>query len=83
MLDIKLYNQYLQQYISEAIRNSNGSNRSISEHLETIQIGRWFVRHQNEKRLALADARAAFDRNRHWPLEIVLSHLGVKHPDQL
>jgi hypothetical protein len=83
MLDIKLYNQYLQQYISEAIRNSDGSNRSISEYLETIRIGGWFERNKVEKRLALADARAAFDKNRHWPLEIILSHLGVKHPDHL
>jgi hypothetical protein len=81
MLDIKLYNQYLQQYISEAIRNSNGSNRSISEHLETIQVKGLFVRHKLERRQALADARAAFDKNRHWPLEIILSHLGVRHPD--
>ena len=81
MLDIKLYNQYLQHYVSEAIRNSDGSNRSIAEYLETIRIGGLFDRHKIEKRQALADARAAFDKNRHWPLEIILSHLGVKHPD--
>jgi hypothetical protein len=81
MLDIKLYNQFLQQYISEAIRNSDGSNRSIAEYLETIRVSGWFVRNKVEKRQALADARAAFDKNRHWPLEIILSHLGVKHPD--
>lgn len=82
MLDIKRYNFYLQQYVSEAIRNSDGSNRSISEHLETIRVSGLFVRHRREKQQALADARAAFDKNRHWPLEIVLSHLGVTHPDR-
>jgi hypothetical protein len=35
------------------------------------------VMHREEKQRALADARQAFDEHRHWPLEIVLRHLGV------
>lgn len=76
-----IYQRYLQEYISEAIQNSDGSNRGIAEHLSTIQIGRFFVTHREEKWRALADARAAFDDHRHWPLDIVLSHLGVELPE--
>jgi hypothetical protein len=78
MMDVKMYRQYLQQYVNDAIRNSDGSNSSISEYLDSIQIGRFFVRHREEKRRAVAEAKAAFDKNRHWPLEIVLSHLGIE-----
>ncbi len=80
-MDIGLYRKYLQQYVSDAMRNSDGSNRGISEYLETIQVKGLFVSHREEKRRALADARQAFDRNRHWPTEIVLSHLGVEAPE--
>ena len=76
-MDIKLYQQYLQEYVGRAIQNSNGTNASIAEHLDTIHIGR-LAAHRLEKERALADARKAFDEHRHWPLDIVLSHLGVK-----
>jgi hypothetical protein len=81
MLDIKMYNYYLQQYVSQAIRESDGTNRGIAEALEMIRIGRWFVTHKLERERALAEARDAFGRNRHWPLEIILSQLGVEMPD--
>jgi len=77
-MDIRLYRKYLQQFVNEAIRNSDGSNRSISEYLETIKVKGLFVTHKLEKSRALAEARNAFDKNRHWPLEIILSHLGVE-----
>lgn len=80
-MDIRLYRKYLQEYVNEAIRNSNGTNRSISEHLETIQVKGLFVAHREEKRRALEEARNAFDKNRHWPLEIILSHLGVERTE--
>ncbi len=76
-MDRMLYQQYLSQYISEAIRHSDGSTRGIAEHLSTIQVKGAFVAHREEKQRALKDARQAFDDHRHWPLEIVLKHLGV------
>jgi len=81
-MDLLSYQQYLQQYVSQAIHNTDGSNRQISEYLSEIQIKGFLVRHRTEKERALADARKAFDEHRHWPLEIVLSHLGVKPDDQ-
>jgi hypothetical protein len=76
-MDRERYQQYLKQYIAEAIQHSDGSQRAIAEHLSTIQIKGVLVLHREEKRRALADARQAFDEHRHWPLEIILKHLGV------
>jgi hypothetical protein len=84
-MDIGLYRKYLQQYVIEGIQNSDGSNRGIAEHLDTIQIKGFFgffIKHKEERLRALADARQAFDRNRHWPLDIILSHLGVEMPTE-
>jgi hypothetical protein len=79
-MNIKRYQSYLQQYVQEAIQNSSGSNAAIYEYLEDIKpVGR-FSAHKEEKRRALKDAQAAFSEHRHWPLEIVLSHLGVEKP---
>jgi hypothetical protein len=76
-MDIGLYQRYLREYVYSAIRDSDGSIGQIRENLESIQVGRFLVRHREEKLRALQDARAAFDEHRHWPLEIILSHLGV------
>ena len=71
------YQHYLRQYVTEAIQNSDGSNRGISEFLWTIQVKGFLVRERSEKERALADARKAFDEHRHWPREIILSQLGI------
>ena len=76
-MDIMRYRQYLNQYVTQAIQQSDGTNRGIAEQLSTIQVKGPFVVHKEEKQRALADARQAFDEHRHWPLEIVLKHLGV------
>ena len=76
-MDRERYQQYLKQYVAEAIQKSDGSTRGIAEHLSMIQIKGPLVLHREEKRRALADARQAFDEHRHWPVEIVLKHLGV------
>lgn len=76
-MDIGLYRRYLNQYVEEAIQNSDGSIYGIAEYLSSIQIGRFLTRHKTEKLRALKDAQQAFDEHRHWPLDIILSHLGV------
>ena len=76
-MDRERYQQYLKQYIAEAIEQSDGSTRGIAEYLSTILFKGLMVRHREEKQRALADARQAFDDHRHWPLEIVLRHLGI------
>lgn len=77
-MNIILYQQYLKQYIMDAIGNSDGSNADIATQLWAKKVSGIFVRHKEEKTRALDDARKAFDEHRHWPLEIVLSHLGLE-----
>ena len=76
-MDRTRYQQYLTQYITAAIRESDGSSRGIAEYLATLQVKGRFVVHREERQRALADAQEAFDEHRHWPLEITLRHLGV------
>jgi hypothetical protein len=44
-----------------------------------MQVKGLLVRHREEKRRALEDAQRAFDEHRHWPLEIILSQLGIEN----
>lgn len=77
MLNIGIYRQCLQEIVQEAITQSDGSNAGISEYLWSVKVSGWFTRNKTEKRKALEEARKAFDEHRHWPLEIVISHLGL------
>ena len=77
MLNIGIYRQCLQDIVQEAITHSDGSNAGIAEYLRSVTVGGWFTRNKTEKRKALEEARKAFDEHRHWPLEIVISHLGL------
>jgi hypothetical protein len=76
-IDLGLYRRYLQETVQEAVQNSDGTTAGILNYLREKQITGLLVRHKNEKTKALADARQAFEEHRHWPVEIVLSHLGV------
>ncbi|OGO38056.1 MAG: hypothetical protein A2W35_21685 [Chloroflexi bacterium RBG_16_57_11] len=76
-MDHTLYQRYLKEYVAQARQASDGSVRSIAEELSAIHVGGLLVVHKEEKRRALADARRDFDEHRHWPLEIILSHLGL------
>ena len=77
VMDHTLYQRYLKEYVQRAVQASDGSVYGIAEELGAIHVGGLLVMHKEEKRRALADARRAFDEHRHWPLEIILSHLGV------
>jgi len=76
-MDLKLYHQYLNQFVREAVAQSDGSVRSVAELLHERRVSGLFVSHREEKRRALLDAQQAFAEHRHWPLDIILSHLGV------
>lgn len=77
-MDISRYRRYLHQFVDEAIKTSDGTTPGISEKLWVIKKPGRFSRHREEKTRAMADARYAFDEHRHWPLQIILSHLGVE-----
>ena len=76
-MDIGLYRKYLEQYIREAYENSDGTESGISEYLGNIKVGGLFTRNKEEKKRALEDARSAFSEHRHWPIDIIISHLGI------
>ena len=76
-MNIGAYQRYLQQYVQEAVDHSDGTQAGILEYLETIKVSGWLVRNKTEKQRARQDAIKAFQEHRHWPIEIVFSHLGV------
>ena len=77
-MDIGKYRMYLQQYIQEAYDESDGSKAGISSYLWEKKVTGLMVRDKKEKEAALQEAKRIFDQNRHWPLEIILSYLGVE-----
>jgi len=77
-MNIGLYRRYLDEYVQEAIDRSDGSKEGIINFLRNMQGPGFFSRHKIEKKQALLDARTAFEEHRHWPVDITLSHLGVK-----
>jgi hypothetical protein len=78
MLDIGAYRRYLTEFVKEAIQNSDGTNSGISNYLHEKKIKGLLVRHRVEQQRALEDAQKAFDEHHYWPVEIVISHLGVE-----
>jgi hypothetical protein len=76
MIDGKLYQRYLQEFIREALKNSDGTKAGVATYLMDMSGPGRFTPHRNEKAKALNDARQAFNEHRHWPMEIILSHLG-------
>jgi hypothetical protein len=76
-MNIGAYQRYLQQYVQEAVDQSDGTPSGILEYLGTIKITGWFVRDKTEKQRAVQDAIKAFQEHRHWPIDIIYSHLGV------
>jgi hypothetical protein len=79
MMDIGFYRQYLAKLVKEALENSNGTPASVIEYLETKKISGLFVRHRKEKEKALKEVMRAFDEHRHWPMDIIISHLGIEN----
>jgi len=77
-MNIGLYRKYLNLYVREAIENSDGSRSGISEYLGSIKVSGFLTRDKDEKKRAIQDAKNAFDDHRHWPLQIIVSHLGLE-----
>jgi hypothetical protein len=77
-MDIGAYRRILEQYVREAIKNSDGTASGIAQYLNSITPPGRFTSHRLEKQTALREAIKAFDDHRHWPVNIILSHLGVE-----
>jgi hypothetical protein len=76
-MDLRLYRRYLNEYVKEGLENSNGTAAGVSAYLWEKKVGGLLVQHKTEKNRALDEARRAFDEHRHWPVPIILSHLGL------
>jgi hypothetical protein len=76
-VDIGAYRQALEKYVSEAMQNSDGTHSGISGYLWNIKLSRLTL-NRYEKQRALEDARRAFDEHRQWPIDVILSHIGLK-----
>jgi hypothetical protein len=72
-----LFRRYLKEYVKEAVDNSDGTTAGISTYLQEMRVSGLLVRNKAEKTKALEEARRAFDEHRHWPVAIVISHLGL------
>ena len=77
-MDIGAYRRAMQELIIGALQNTDGSSDQITEYLRAKRVSGLLVRNKNEKRRALEDARLAFEKHSHWPVEIIISHLGVE-----
>ena len=77
-MDIGVYHRLLEQYVQEAYDNSDGTPAGIAEHLRSVKPPGRLSRNRGEKQVALREAISAFEEHRHWPLDIIFSHLGVE-----
>lgn len=80
-MDIGRYRQFLEEYVREAVANSNGTPAGIAEYLWAKKMPGRLASHREEKQEALNEARKAFDEHRHWPIAIILSFLGIENKD--
>jgi hypothetical protein len=76
-MDYKLYSQYMHKYLEDAITNGNSKPADIAKYLDDIPLPGRFARNKEERIRALREVRQAFNEHRHWPLDIILSHLGI------
>lgn len=76
-MDYGVYWQYLDDLVQEALANSDRTNEGISSYLQAKKKPGILTRHRHEKTKALEEAIRAFNEHRHWPLEVVLSQLGI------
>ena len=76
-MDSGLIRRYVREYVKEAIVNSDGTTIGVSNYLREKVITGFLVQHRKEKERALEDARRVFDEHRHWPVQLVLPHLGL------
>ena len=81
-MNFAAYRQALEQYIGEALAKSDGTHAGISRYLWNQNVSGFFVANKTEKQRAMEDARRAFDDHRNWPVDIILSHLGVDQTHQ-
>lgn len=81
-MDHKLYYQYMHEYIKGALVSGHNKPTEIARYLDEISLPGRFTRNKEERIRALYAVRQGFNEHRHWPLDIILSHLGID-PEKL
>jgi hypothetical protein len=76
-MDHKLYTQYMHAYLKDALQNGCHTPTEIARYLDELPWPGRFARNKEERIRALRAVRQAFTEHRHWPLDIILSHLGI------
>ena len=76
-MDHKLYFQFMHEYLKEALASGHDKPVDIARYLDEIPLPGRFARNKEERIRALLAVRQAFTEHRHWPVEIILSHLGI------
>lgn len=73
----QLYQKYLHDYLQEALGRVSHNTPAVMVYLSEMEMPGRFARHREERLKAITTLRQAFEEHRHWPLEIVISHLGL------
>jgi hypothetical protein len=76
-MDYKLYSQFMHEYLKAALADGSQKPAEIARYLDEIPLPGRFARNKEERIRALQAVRQAFNEHRHWPLDIILSHLGI------
>jgi hypothetical protein len=76
-MDHALYEKFRRQYLKQAIEATNRTPNEIYRALTEMPRPGRFSFNKEEKLRALHDLQQAFEDHRHWPLDIILSHLGI------
>ncbi len=82
-MELGEYRKWVEQYVKDALQNSDGTTAGIAEYLSMVKPAGRFTAHREEKNLALTEVRKTFDDHRHWPLSIIISFLGIENKELL
>jgi hypothetical protein len=77
----KLYDQYLRQYVHEALIYGDNNVEEAANYLLSLKKPRFFVR--QEKKLALERAQKNFSAYTDRPLWFVLKCLGIESDEMV
>ncbi len=77
-MDHAKYEKFRRQYLQQALDATNRTPSEIYRALTEIPRPGRFAFDKEEKLRGLHDLQQAFEDRRHWPLDIILSHLGIE-----
>ena len=76
-MDRKIYQQYLEEYVLEALENKNDDVSAAADYLQNKKKPSIFTKDRKEKEAALKRARKLLTETHDRPVWIVLKSLGL------